>query len=50
MDGLSIELALPLPLEVLNTPEFGAYVQRIRARFSAQADLPGADVRGAGLG
>jgi NitT/TauT family transport system ATP-binding protein len=50
MDDLSIELARPRPLEVLNTPEFGAYVQRIRARFSAQADLPGADLHGAGLG
>jgi NitT/TauT family transport system ATP-binding protein len=39
MDDLRIELPRPRPLEALNTPEFGDYVRRIRARFSAQGGL-----------
>jgi NitT/TauT family transport system ATP-binding protein len=39
MDDLRIELPRPRPLEALNTPEFGEYVRRIRARFSAQGGL-----------
>jgi NitT/TauT family transport system ATP-binding protein len=39
MDDLRIDLPRPRPLEVLNTPEFGDYVRRIRARFSAQGGL-----------
>jgi NitT/TauT family transport system ATP-binding protein len=49
MDDLRIALERPRPLEILNTPEFGAYVQRIRACFSANAGSPQAELRGGGL-
>jgi hypothetical protein len=42
MDDLRIALARPRPLDILNTPEFGAYVRRIRACFSAAGSLHGA--------
>ena len=50
MDDLRVTLARPRPLEVLNTPQFGAYAQRIRACFSAPATSLGADLRSGGLG
>jgi NitT/TauT family transport system ATP-binding protein len=49
MDDLRITLPRPRPLEVLNTPAFGAYVQRIRACFSAHAASPQAELHGGGL-
>jgi NitT/TauT family transport system ATP-binding protein len=42
MDDLRITLARPRPIDVLNTPEFGAYVRRIRACFSATGSPHGA--------
>jgi NitT/TauT family transport system ATP-binding protein len=39
MDDLGIALERPRPLEVLNTPQFGDYVRRIRARFNARGGL-----------
>jgi NitT/TauT family transport system ATP-binding protein len=42
MDDLRIALARPRPIDVLNTPEFGAYVRRIRACFSAAGSPHGA--------
>jgi len=49
MDDLRITLARPRPLEVLNTPQFGAYVQRIRACFSADAASSGVPLLNGGL-
>ena len=49
MDDLRITLARPRPLDILNTPEFGAYARRIRACFSAESDAQGAGVLGADL-
>jgi len=48
MDDLRIELARPRSLDILNTPEFGAYARRIRACFSAQANTQ-ADGQGSRL-
>src|SRR5471030_1702511 len=42
MDDLRIALPRPRPLEALNTPEFGAYVRRIRACFGPSWTLQGA--------
>ncbi len=39
MDDVQVELARPRSLEVMNTPAFGEYVQRIRARFQATGGL-----------
>jgi NitT/TauT family transport system ATP-binding protein len=39
MDDVTVELARPRSLEVMNTPAFGGYVQRIRARFQATGGL-----------
>jgi len=39
MDDVTVDLARPRSLEMMNTPEFGAYVTRIRARFNAQGGL-----------
>jgi NitT/TauT family transport system ATP-binding protein len=39
MDDVGVELTRPRSLEVMNTPAFGAYVQRIRARFQATGGL-----------
>jgi NitT/TauT family transport system ATP-binding protein len=38
-DLLSVTLPRPRPLDVMNTPEFGDYVRRIRACFSAKGGL-----------
>ncbi len=48
MDDLRIELARPRSLDILNTPEFGAYARRIRACFSAPANTQ-ADGQGSRL-
>ena len=42
MDDLRITLARPRRLDILNTPEFGAYASRIRACFSAAGPAHGA--------
>jgi NitT/TauT family transport system ATP-binding protein len=42
MDDLRITLARPRQLDILNTPEFGAYASRIRACFSAAGSPHGA--------
>jgi NitT/TauT family transport system ATP-binding protein len=39
MDDVRVEIARPRSLEVMNTPEFGGHVQRIRARFQATGGL-----------
>ena len=39
MDDVTVDLPRPRNLEMMNTPEFGAYVKRIRARFNAQGGL-----------
>jgi NitT/TauT family transport system ATP-binding protein len=39
MDDVRVELSRPRVLEVMNTPVFGGYVQRIRARFQATGGL-----------
>ncbi len=39
MDDVRVELARPRSLEVMNTPAFGGYVQRIRVRFQATGGL-----------
>src|SRR5260370_17599328 len=44
MDDLRITLARPRPIAILNTPEFGAFVRRIRACFSAAGSLHGARI------
>jgi NitT/TauT family transport system ATP-binding protein len=40
MDDLRIALARPRSLDMLSTPQFGAYAQRIRACFSTQPAAP----------
>jgi NitT/TauT family transport system ATP-binding protein len=39
MDDVRVELPRPRSLEAMNTPAFGGYVQRIRARFQATGGL-----------
>jgi NitT/TauT family transport system ATP-binding protein len=39
MDDVAVDLARPRSLEIMNTPAFGGYVQRIRARFQATGGL-----------
>jgi NitT/TauT family transport system ATP-binding protein len=39
MDDVAIDLARPRSLDVMTTPEFGAYTKRIRARFEAKGAL-----------
>jgi NitT/TauT family transport system ATP-binding protein len=39
MDDVQVGLPRPRSLEVMNTPAFGAYVQRIRVRFQATGGL-----------
>ena len=39
MDDVLVELPRPRNLEVMNTPAFGEYVQRIRVRFQATGGL-----------
>ncbi|HYL19349.1 MAG TPA: ABC transporter ATP-binding protein [Burkholderiales bacterium] len=39
MDDVTVDLPRPRSLEMMNTPEFGAYVKRIRVRFNAQGGL-----------
>ena len=39
IDDVAVELARPRSLDMMTTPEFGAYVKRIRTRFNAQGGL-----------
>jgi len=39
MDDVTVELPRPRGLDLMTTPEFGAYVKRIRGRFQAQGNL-----------
>jgi len=39
MDDVAVDLARPRSLDVMATPGFGAYVQRIRDRFQAKGGL-----------
>jgi NitT/TauT family transport system ATP-binding protein len=39
MDDVTVELPRPRGLDQMTTPEFGAYVKRIRGRFQAQGNL-----------
>jgi NitT/TauT family transport system ATP-binding protein len=41
MDDVAIDTARPRSLDVMTTPEFGAHVKRIRARFDAKGGLDG---------
>jgi NitT/TauT family transport system ATP-binding protein len=38
-EAISIELPRPRSLDVMSTPEFGAYARRIRAHFKALGAL-----------
>jgi len=40
-EAVGVTLPRPRSLDVMNTPEFGAYVRRIRAHFSATGGLDG---------
>ena len=39
MDDVAVGLARPRSLDIMTTPDFGAYVKRIRARFQAKGGL-----------
>jgi NitT/TauT family transport system ATP-binding protein len=41
LDDLTVNLPRPRSLDVMNTPEFGAYARHIRARFNVQGGLDG---------
>ena len=40
-ETVTVDLPRPRPLDIMNTPEFGASVRRIRAHFNAQGGLDG---------
>jgi NitT/TauT family transport system ATP-binding protein len=39
MDDVAVDLSRPRSLDVMATPEYGAYVKRIRDRFQAKGGL-----------
>jgi NitT/TauT family transport system ATP-binding protein len=40
-EAITVDLPRPRSLDVMNTPEFGEYVRRIRAHFSAKGGIDG---------
>jgi NitT/TauT family transport system ATP-binding protein len=41
LDDVRVSLARPRPLDVMNTPEFGAHVRHIRNLFNVRSGLDG---------